>query len=117
MDEKGMAANRRLAELLGWTEIVNVGGAWLGRPPGGAPASREQARVPDWSVDWAACGPLQASYVRRLRVTMCRVLIGIVPNGPGEHDHVVERDGSESRDQMIRRAIVAAVTAHLEARQ
>jgi hypothetical protein len=51
-------ANKRLALALGWTEIVEVGGALLGTPPDGAPKSRGQAMVPDWCGDWKECGPL-----------------------------------------------------------
>ena len=54
-------ANKRLALALGWTEIIEVGGALLGTPPDGAPESRGQAIVPDWCGDWRECGPLQSS--------------------------------------------------------
>ena len=56
--ENEIATNKRLAELLGWTRIVEVGGALVGTPPAGAAASRGQALVPDWLGDWAAAGPL-----------------------------------------------------------
>ncbi|MGV8869287.1 MAG: hypothetical protein ACOH2S_20395 [Janthinobacterium svalbardensis] len=56
--ENKIAANKRLAELLGWTNIVEVDGALLGMPPAGAAESRGQALVPDWAGDWAAIGPL-----------------------------------------------------------
>jgi hypothetical protein len=108
-------ANRRLAELLGWTEIVNVGGAWLGRPPGGSQKSRDQARVPDWAGDWRDCGPLQAQHVRRLRLWPHRALVGVTPGGPAEHDVVRDRAEGEDLDTALRHGIVAAVIAHLEA--
>ena len=56
--ENKIAANKRLAELLGWSSIAEVGGALVGTPPAGAAASRGQALVPDWAGDWAAAGPL-----------------------------------------------------------
>lgn len=57
-----IAANKRLAELLGWSSIVEVGGALVGTPPAGAATSRGQALVPDWAGDWAAAGPLVVEY-------------------------------------------------------
>jgi hypothetical protein len=115
MDEVGMELNRRLAGLLGWTELFNAGGAWLGRPPGGSQKSRDQAKVPDWTGDWAACGPLLSRYVRRLRAWPHRVVIGVAPSGPAEHDLMFDRRAGESADQLLQRAVVAAVAAHLEA--
>jgi hypothetical protein len=50
--------NKELATLLGWTEIVELGGSLLGRPIDGAPASRGQAKIPDWAGNWADCGKL-----------------------------------------------------------
>jgi len=64
--ENEIAANKRLAELLGWTNIVEVGGALVGTPPAGAAASRGQALVPDWVGDWTAAGPLLAQFEIRL---------------------------------------------------
>lgn len=64
--ENKIVANKRLAELLGWTSIVEVGGALVGTPPAGAASSRGQAMVPDWLGDWAAAGPLLARYEIRL---------------------------------------------------
>lgn len=60
--ENKIAANKRLAELLGWSNIVEVGGALVGSPPAGAAESRGQALVPDWAGDWAAAGPLAVAY-------------------------------------------------------
>lgn len=54
--ENKIAANKRLAELLGWSNLIEVGGALVGTPPAGAAASRGQALVPDWLGDWAAAG-------------------------------------------------------------
>lgn len=57
-----LEANRKLAGLLGWTNIVEVAGALLGTPPPGEPECRGQAQVPDWVGDWRACGPLQSEH-------------------------------------------------------
>ncbi len=43
-----MNLNKRLAELLGWTSITDVGGALVGTPPAGTPDCRGQAAAPDW---------------------------------------------------------------------
>lgn len=56
--ENKIAANKRLAELLGWANIVEVGGSLLGTPPAGAAESRGQALVPDWAGAWSAAGPM-----------------------------------------------------------
>ena len=60
--ENKIAANKRLAELLGWSCIAEVGGALVGTPPAGAAESRGQALVPDWMGDWAAAGQLICEY-------------------------------------------------------
>lgn len=60
--ENKIAANKRLAELLGWSSIAEVNGALVGSPPAGAAESRGQALVPDWMGDWSAAGPLAVEY-------------------------------------------------------
>lgn len=60
--ENKIAANKLLAELLGWSHITDVGGALVGMPPTGAAESRGQAMVPDWMGDWAAAGQLTCEY-------------------------------------------------------
>ena len=60
--ENKIAANKRLAELLGWTHITEVGGALVGTSPAGVAESRGQALVPDWVGDWAAAGQLICEY-------------------------------------------------------
>lgn len=64
--ENKIAANKRLAELLGWSHIAEVGGALVGTPPAGAAASRGQAMVPDWLGDWKAAAPLLVQFEIRL---------------------------------------------------
>lgn len=88
--QRELAANRRLAELLGWSAIVDVGGALLGCPPAGQPACRGQAKVPDWMGDWRDCGPLMVAF------NACRLL---APQGS---------------DAAARAQAVSLVTAHLE---
>ena len=61
-----IAANKRLAELLGWSSIAEVGGALVGTPPAGAAEGRGQALVPDWMGNWSAAGPLLAQLEIRL---------------------------------------------------
>ncbi|PMQ16963.1 hypothetical protein [Janthinobacterium sp. AD80] len=64
--ENKIAANKRLAELLGWTSLIEVGGALVGTPPAGAAESRGQALVPDWLGDWTASAPLLVQFELRL---------------------------------------------------
>jgi len=54
--------NKTLAQLLGWTNIEEMGGALLGLPPPGKPHSRGQAMVPDWANSWEHCGKLMSEY-------------------------------------------------------
>lgn len=108
----GMDANRRLAELLGWTEIFDVGGALLGMPPGGNPASRDQAKVPDWVNDWNACGPLMVENITRMRLWRHRAVVGTAKLGS---DLVRDPQAGESPAANLRRVIVDAVIAELEA--
>jgi hypothetical protein len=111
---EAMHANRRLAELLGWTDIFDVGGALLGTPPGGSPASRDQAKVPDWTGDWLACGPLMIQFVRRVRLWPHRAVVGTSTLG---HDLARDPGEGESAAANFRRLVVAAAIAELEARQ
>ncbi|NHQ93325.1 hypothetical protein [Janthinobacterium lividum] len=103
--EDKIAANKRLAELLGWTSIVEVGGALVGTPPAGAAASRCQAMVPDWTGDWAAAGPLLAQFEIRLMPMSA----GVDAAGFLEWYRLYP-----DRDAAARGAIVKAVTHRLE---
>jgi len=106
--ENEIAANKRLAELLGWTRIVEVGGALVGTPPAGAAASRCQALVPDWLGDWAAAGPLLAQFEIRLTpASTCVDASGFLARYRCYQD----------RDAAARAAIVKAVTHRLEKAQ
>lgn len=60
-----LETNRKLALLLGWTKIVDVGGALLGCPPAGEPECRGQARVPDWTGDWVDWGTFMDTVIRQ----------------------------------------------------
>lgn len=108
----GMDANRRLAELLGWTEIFDVSGALLGTPPGGNPASRDQAKVPDWVNDWNACGPLMIEFISRARFWRHRAVVGTPKLGC---DLARDPQAGESPAANVRRLIVDAAIAELEA--
>lgn len=111
-----VAANRRLAELLGWTEIFDVGGALLGTPPPGQPACRDQAKVPDWTGDWRACGPLLTIYIRKIELRPDFIIVGAVYGAPASFDDAWPRNGGDD-DAIARRAIVDAVIEKLEAHQ
>lgn len=110
-----MVANRRLAVLLGWTELFEVPGAILGAPPAGQPAGRGQARVPDWTGDWRACGPLLAQHRMSLDGTALDAVARCRPyEAPVGTAAYADFD---TEDAAVRAAIVAAVVAKLEARQ
>jgi hypothetical protein len=51
-----LQAERRLATLRGWTNLVDAGKALIGKPPCGG--VRGQAAVPCWARKWTACAPL-----------------------------------------------------------
>ena len=54
--------NARIAELKGWINIVEAAGALLGTPPNGAPRSRGQALIPNWTGNWKDCGELMVEF-------------------------------------------------------
>ena len=103
--ENKIAANKRLAELLGWSNLIEVGGALVGTPPAGAAASRGQALVPDWLGDWSAAGPLLAQFEIRLTpASTCVDACGFLARSRCSPD----------RDAAARAAIVMAATHRLE---
>lgn len=108
-----LAANRRLAELLGWTDIFDVGGALLGTPPPGGAACRNQAKVPNWTGDWRDCGPLLVEHVEVLRIGEPWTTVRAID----ELDLMWPREAGESKDGAVRHAIVSAVTMKLLERQ
>jgi hypothetical protein len=103
--ENEIAANKRLAELLGWSLIAEVGGALVGTPPAGAAQSRGQAMVPDWLGDWAAAAPLLAQFEIRLMPMSA----GVDAGGFLEWYRFYP-----DKDAAARAAIVKAVTYRLE---
>lgn len=116
MNNEKTDLNRRLAPLLGWTNIIELGGALLGTPPAGQPHCRGQAQVPNWAGDWRDCGPLIGQYgmsVGRTALDAIATCRGLDLYGPGIEafaDH-------ESEDAAMRSAIVSSVIAKLEANQ
>ena len=111
--ENKIAANKCLAELLGWSSIAEVNGALVGSPPAGTAESRGQALVPDWAGDWAAIGPMAAErqvdvlhswgsvHGRWAAAANCAVRVAV--------DH-----WAEDRDAATRMALTLAVIAKLE---
>jgi hypothetical protein len=113
MQGTGIDANRRLAELLGWANIFDVGGALLGTPPAGEPQCRGQAKVPDWAGDWRDCGPLIVKHLTSVRLGPSWVMIEVNKTFSASR-HLGLGEG-EGEDQDLRGAIVEAVIAKLEA--
>ncbi|PHV13802.1 hypothetical protein CSQ90_26600 [Janthinobacterium sp. BJB303] len=103
--ENKIAANKRLAELLGRSSIVEVGGALVGTPPAGAAASRGQALVPDWLGDWAAAAPLLAQF----EIWLMPMSAGVDASGFLEWYRFYP-----DKDAVARAAIVKAATHCLE---
>lgn len=109
------AMNRKLAEALGWSSIVETGGALLGAPPAGQPETRGQALVPDWCGDWRACGPLLAAHGLATRTTAWDVSASCMEGFGGTAFEQVVDHGDI--DAALRTAIVRASIQYLEARQ
>lgn len=61
-----LALNAQLATLLGWTEITTVDGNLVGYPPVQKLFNENLTpllqRVPNWTNDWADCGPLMVEH-------------------------------------------------------
>ena len=113
--ENEIAANKRLAELLGWSNIVEVGGALVGTPPAGAASSRGQAMVPDWMGDWAAAGPMIGQFKMSVGFTG---LEAVATARDYEKGAAFEEIADHSTaDAAARVAIVRAVIRALEAGQ
>lgn len=104
-----IAANKRLAELLGWSNIAEVNGALIGKPPAGAAESRGQALVPDWMGDWSAAGPLLAQFEISLLFMSTGVGAGAIGELYSQHDG--------DRSKAARVAIVKAATRALGSTQ
>jgi hypothetical protein len=108
----GMDANRRLAELLGWTGIFDAGAGLFGITPSTAEETGRLERVPDWSGDWSACGPLMVRFIRRAKFWPHRAVMGTTTAGD---DLARDTSAGESEDTRTRRLIVDAAIAELEA--
>lgn len=109
-----MAANRELATLLGWTKIVDAGGALLGTPTWVCDNSRSQVQVPDWCGQWSAGGVLLSEFGVGLQFEIDHVTasVGSAPLAWSESfsDHV-------TRQHAVRFAIVTVAAIALEASQ
>lgn len=103
--------NRRLATLLGWTNITETGGALLGTPPEGEPQCRGQACVPDWAGDDGEALRLAVNLRIYLIITgVCTYAEYRSSGAPA----IKELNGND-RYAATRRAIARAAIATLEA--
>jgi hypothetical protein len=109
--------NRRLATLLGWADIIELGGALLGTPPAGEAQSRGQALVPNWAGDWRHCGPLSTEHQVDTLHNWTSVIAKWAVDGWRKTAVTDLEDGSDTRDDAARLAIVSAVISKLEASQ
>jgi hypothetical protein len=105
-------AEKRLADLNGWTGIVRAGNTLLGTPPGGSPHSRGQAIVPAWARMWIACGPLIAEH--DLNVVQSEMTVEVQDIDGIYMAHEVW-GRHPSKESAIMYTIVQAVIAKLEA--
>jgi hypothetical protein len=113
--------NRRLATLLGWSNIIELGGALLGTPPAGEPQCRNQAVVPNWAGDWRYCGPLMVEHDCYPEMYQGEIIVQ-PPRPPNRHWPPVYRAPravglrlAKSDGALL--AIVSAVIAKLESNQ
>ena len=113
--ENKIAANKRLAALLGWANIVEVGGSLLGTPPAGAAESRGQALVPDWMGDWAAAGPMIGQFKMSVGFTGLEAVATARDYEKGAAFEVIADHATA--DAAARVAIVRAIIRALEAGQ
>ncbi len=112
-----MELNKRLAELLGWENLFDAGGTLIGRPPGGAENSRDQAAVPDWCGDWAAAGPLMVECRIDLEWTHHNRSVMTFVNTAAMYEKFTDRFGADRPPTVAATsAIVRAAIAKLEAR-
>jgi hypothetical protein len=112
MTDRYIETERRLAELLGWTDIVDVPPCMVGRPPNGHPECRGQAMVPRWCRDWGACGPLMVEH--QVEPMYFRDFVVMEIHGVNA-DCDAHYKNHEDRDTAVRYAIVQSVIALLEA--
>ena len=113
--ENKIAANKRLAELLGWTRIAVVGGSLLGTPPAGAAECRGQALVPDWAGDWAVAGPMIGQFKMSVGFTGLEAVATARDYEKGAAFEAIA--GHATADAAARVAIVRAIIRALEAGQ
>jgi len=106
MNQLALDANRRLAAALGWTNIVDVGNALLGKPAWVCDNSRSQVQVPNWAGDWKDCGPLIEQY---------RIALNPALTQKGRYLAETEKAALGEFGDSPMLAIVAAVCAQLEA--
>jgi hypothetical protein len=104
-------ANRQLALLQGWVDIVAAGAALLGAPPWAAENSRRQVQVPDWCGNWECCGPIMT------KLGCAVIVIGnfVFPDVL-RHPDIFERlTDHEDRNLATRYAIVRAAIEEIKA--
>jgi hypothetical protein len=113
-DADRIAAERELAELLGWTNVKynleTTSPTGFGKPPN----ELWNCALPKWTRDWSACGPLIGEY--GLQVEAADDDYIVVKYAPRNcaflrfpiNDH-------PTKDDAIRYAIVQAVIAKLKA--
>jgi hypothetical protein len=115
MTDPYVEMEKRLAELLGWTNIQDCGWGLYGRPKDAGLLhlpEDERCTLPRWCHDWSACGPLMVDHGTFPEVDGDICWIG---NGDDYWMQSEPISDHPDRDTAVRFAIVQAVIAKLEA--
>lgn len=104
--------NKRLATLLGWTNIKDLGTALLGKPTWVCDNSRDQVQIPDWEGKWEHCGPLISKYGLLAAADGGYVSASC---GIGDFGDAPVAMCAEDGEKALRHAIVSAAIRKLEA--
>lgn len=105
-----LTLEKKLAEALGWINIVSNGSSLLGKPPTGLPECRGQALIPAWTRDWAACGLLIGEY--NVRITPNTRLNSVYTmTKPDTKSFVADYEDYSCKHEAIMWAIVEASLA------
>lgn len=107
-----IAAEIRLASLLGWTKLKVVNDAVLGTPPEGHYCVRGEAMAPMWARCWKSCAPLMAQYNCWPSRSTTAINVNIIISGKYRLI-AIQLGNHESIDDAIRFGIVTAVSNKL----
>lgn len=105
--------NTKLANLLGWRNVVHVSGSLLGIPPH-PPNGYKRTIVPDWLGNWSDCAPLLVEHLLFLNVTEKEVFASTNSQIAGSNSLIVKYEDYALNEQAVRYAIVQATINKME---